>query len=253
MFIAGRLGGRSVSTRSWWACHQDWSPSGRLEFWRPAPSMSSRTGVAGVAAVVGADQAWCSVSWFGSRPPGDRADGVQRQGVDGRVRVGPGPAVHAGDGLAGFLGSANMSDMGSDSSQGSWSGLGRPKMSPKYAEFDAGHVLDQAEQVGAGRHQGAADVVLGQSLELPEQRLAGVLKVAVQVGFAVGIEHADILAPGYVKAGGRPVRTPGPARRRRTRAPAIAARRGPPGPAWRRSSVGGRPGCFHSWRTPAGY
>jgi len=37
--------------------------------------------------------------------------------------------------------------------------------------------------------------------------------------------------PGSVIAGGRPARTPGPARRRRTRAPATAARRGPPGPA----------------------
>jgi hypothetical protein len=34
------------------------------------------------------------------RPPGDVADGIERQGVDGGVRVRPGPAVLPGDELA---------------------------------------------------------------------------------------------------------------------------------------------------------
>ena len=36
-----------------------------------------------------------------------------------------------------------------------------------FDESDPGHVLDQAEQVGAGRHQGPTDVVLGQAVKLP--------------------------------------------------------------------------------------
>jgi hypothetical protein len=34
------------------------------------------------------------------RPPGHMTDGVERQGVDGGIRVRPGPAVQAGDELA---------------------------------------------------------------------------------------------------------------------------------------------------------
>ena len=58
-------------------------------------------------------------------------------------------------------GEANMSDIGSDSSQASGSAHGRPKVSPKYPISTPAMVLDQAEQVGAGRHQRTADVVLG--------------------------------------------------------------------------------------------
>jgi hypothetical protein len=65
--------------------------------------LADEVGVAGVAAGLGghADQGVVQghLVLIG-RPPGDVADGVQGQGVDGGVGVGPGPAVQAGDGLA---------------------------------------------------------------------------------------------------------------------------------------------------------
>ena len=49
------------------------------------------------------------------------------------------------------------------------------------APLDPGQVLDEAEQVRAGRHQRTPDVVLAQPVELPQQRLAAGAQVSVQV------------------------------------------------------------------------
>jgi len=66
-------------------------------------------------------------------------------------------------------------------------------------------VFDQAEKVGAGRDQGTADVVLGQALQLPEQRVSRVLQVAAKVRLRIKGGHADILplAGGEVRAAAR--------------------------------------------------
>jgi hypothetical protein len=50
-------------------------------------------------------------------------------------------------------------------------------------------VLDEAEKVGSRRGQGAADVVLAESVELPEHRLANFSQVAVKVFLREIIDH----------------------------------------------------------------
>ena len=55
-----------------------------------------------------------------------------------------------------------------------------PEGVAEVAELDAGEVLDQPEQVGAGRRQRPARVVVAQPLDLPDHRVAGVLQVADQ-------------------------------------------------------------------------
>ena len=47
-------------------------------------------------------------------------------------------------------------------------------------------MLDEAEQVGAGRRHRPAHVVLGQPVELPDDRVAIVLQIAVQMRLVVG-------------------------------------------------------------------
>ncbi len=79
----------------------------------------------------------------------------------------------------------------------------------------------------------AAVAVAGQRGSPPVRRLHHLQRAgpqrAAQAAEPAGCAHR--LRRRQVIAGGRPARTPGPARRRRTRAPATAARRGPPGPA----------------------
>src|ERR1700683_4809412 len=90
-------------------------------------------------------------------------------------------------------GVTHMSDIGSASSHGSWSwGQGRPNVSPKIGQLGASLMLDQPEQVGAGRYQRTADVVLGEPVMLPQQRLAAFLKVTAKIGFRIRPGHADI-------------------------------------------------------------
>jgi hypothetical protein len=50
-------------------------------------------------------------------------------------------------------------------------------------------VLDQAKQIRSGRGQGAADVVVGEPVELPEQRRADRAQVAVEVLLREFIDH----------------------------------------------------------------
>ena len=58
---------------------------------------------------------------------------------------------------------------------------------PEVAGLDPGAVLDQPEEVGAGRGERAAYVVLAEPLELPDQRLAGALEVADEG--VLGVSH----------------------------------------------------------------
>src|SRR6202011_3367996 len=64
---------------------------------------------------------------------------------------------------------------------------------PEIPELHAGHMLDQSQQVGAGRHHRAADVVLREPIELPQQGFACVLQIAVKVRFRIRSGHADSL------------------------------------------------------------
>jgi hypothetical protein len=50
-------------------------------------------------------------------------------------------------------------------------------------------VLDQAEEIGSGGGQRAADVVFGKSVELPDQRLAYTAQIVVQVLFREFVNH----------------------------------------------------------------
>jgi hypothetical protein len=54
-------------------------------------------------------------------------------------------------------------------------------------------VLDQAEQVGAGRGQRTARVVLGETVELPDHGVAGDLQVSPEIVFRVGDGHRTSL------------------------------------------------------------
>jgi hypothetical protein len=56
--------------------------------------------------------------------------------------------------------------------------------------LDTAQVLDQPEQVGAGRGQRPADVVLRKSVELPEHGLTSATQLAVQTCFCIGSGHA---------------------------------------------------------------
>jgi metal-sulfur cluster biosynthetic enzyme len=52
-------------------------------------------------------------------------------------------------------------------------------------------MLDQPEQVGAGRHHRAPDVILGQPVELPEHGLTGRLQVTMEVRFGIHGTHGS--------------------------------------------------------------
>ena len=63
-----------------------------------------------------------------------------------------------------------------------------PERLAEVAELDAGDVLDQSQQVGAGGCQRSTDVVVAEPLQLPQQCLAGDLQVAVQVRLRIRFE-----------------------------------------------------------------
>ena len=50
-------------------------------------------------------------------------------------------------------------------------------------------MFDQAEEVGPGHRQGPSDVVLGQAVELPYQRLTSHLELTVQVVLREVVDH----------------------------------------------------------------
>jgi len=117
-------------------------------------------------------QSHCAVFF---RPPWHVADRVQRQRVDRGVRVCPHPVVEPDDLLARFVGGSPhvrirfgvVLDPGKRLVERAAEGVA------EIPSLDAGHVLDQSQQIGAGRRHRAADVVLRWPVELPEQSLAG--------------------------------------------------------------------------------
>ena len=136
-------------------------------------------------------------------PPGDVADRVQPEAVDGRVGVGPGPPVEVDDLLARLV-------RGRPHVRVRLGVLVEPRrrLLPRtaeglaeVAELDAGDVLDQPEEVGAGRHHRPADVVLREPVELPQQGITGDLQVAVEVLLRVRAGHHDSLSPAAAPGG----------------------------------------------------
>ena len=127
-----------------------------------------------------------------ARPPRHVAGGVDGEGVDGRVRVRPHPPVPVDDlGPRLVLGRPHV---------GAERGLvivpARHRLGERPAEdlaqvpgLRGGQVLDQAQQVGPGRGQRAADVVLRQPVQLPQHRLADPPQIAVQVLFREFVDH----------------------------------------------------------------
>ena len=125
-------------------------------------------------------------------PPRHVAGRVQGQRGDRGVRVRPRPAIEPGDVAARLLGGGPHVRVGLGAFLQPWQRLveGLAEHLAEIPELHAGQVLDQAEQVGAGRHHRAADVVLGQPVELPQHRLAGGLQVAAKVCLGIRIGHA---------------------------------------------------------------
>ena len=115
------------------------------------------------------------------RPPRHMTDRVQRERADGGVGVRPGLPVQAGDLLARLVDCGPHVRVGFGVIRQPRQRLAEraPEAIAEIAEFHAGHMLDQSQQVGAGGHHRAADVVLREPVELPQQGLAGILQIAV--------------------------------------------------------------------------
>ena len=121
------------------------------------------------------------------RPPGHLADRVERQLGDGGVGVRPHPPVAILDLRPGLLGRRPQVGVELGALLPARQRLGKrtPEGVAEVARVDHREVLDQAEQIGAGRHQRAAHVVLRQAVQLPEHGFPGELEIAVQVGLLV--------------------------------------------------------------------
>jgi len=123
-------------------------------------------------------------------PPRHVADRIQAQRLDRLVRVRPGPPVHPGDLITGLLGGGPQVGVASGIVRRPRPLAGRaPECIPEVPQLDTGQVLDQPEQIGAGRHHRAADVVLGKPVELPDHDLASPLQVAVKVRLRIRFGH----------------------------------------------------------------
>jgi len=125
-------------------------------------------------------------------PPRHVADRIQAQRLDRLVRVRPGPPVHPGDLITGLLGGGPQVGVASGIVRRPRPLAGRaPECIPEVPQLDTGQVLDQPEQVSAGRGQRVTDVVLGEPIKLPQQGIPGGLQVKVQVGFSLAITFRD--------------------------------------------------------------
>ena len=69
--------------------------------------------------------------------------------------------------------------------------LGRPNVLAEESQLDTGDVFDQSEQVRAARYQRAADFVLQETVELPQQCLASSLQVVAKVRLGMRFETSS--------------------------------------------------------------
>jgi hypothetical protein len=124
-----------------------------------------------------------------SFPPGHLSRSVQRQRLDGLVRVCASTAIHPDDLIPRLRsGRPHVPVRFVVGVVGPRPGLvDRPSESrAEVAELHEGEVFHQPEEIRAGRRHRTADVVLGQALQLPEQSVAPRLEVPLEVGLQLG-------------------------------------------------------------------
>jgi hypothetical protein len=124
------------------------------------------------------------------------ADSVQGERGDRLVGVLPRPPVQGDDVGPALVRRGPHAGVGLGVVGHPWQGLPvRPaEHGAEVLEFPAGLMLDEAEQIGAGRRQRPSDVVLAEPVEVPKQRLAGALEVGVQICLGVKIGHSRLYA-----------------------------------------------------------
>lgn len=130
------------------------------------------------------------------RSSGHPADRVERKGPDRLVGVGPDPAVRLDDPLARLLGGRPHVRVGlgvaGDPEPGR-TGEGPPEGLSEVEHLGTGDVLHEAQEIGAGGGHGAADAVLREAVQLPQEGVAGVLDVEPQIRGEVREGHRAIL------------------------------------------------------------
>lgn len=127
----------------------------------------------------------------GSRPPRHVAGCVDVQGADRLVGVFRNPVVERDDLFAGLGFGGPVLVLPRTFLVSSGRGVGKRSVEDLAEVPGVGisPVLDQAQEVGAGRGQRSAQVVVGEPLELPEQRLADLTQFVVQVLLREFIDH----------------------------------------------------------------
>jgi hypothetical protein len=164
----------------------------RVRSHRAVKLFAQDVGVAGVPAGLGKDVDQ-DVEEFhvGAWPPRHVAGGVDGEGIDRRVAVVPHSPVSVDDVGAGLvLGRPHVGKtLGLVVPPGQ--GL-RERTLEDLAEvpgFPGRQMLDQAQEVGPGDGQRAADVVFGEAVDLGEHRLAHLPQVIVQIRLPEVIDH----------------------------------------------------------------
>jgi hypothetical protein len=158
---------------------------------RAIDQLSDDVGMTGMALRLGShmDQDLMQCHLATIAPPRHPTDRVKRQRLDRRIRMSPGLAIQPDDGLAGLcrqrprLPSPLVLRPSRDSITRT------PERFAEVPELTACQVLDQSQQVGPGRRQRTAGVVLGQPVELPQHRTASPLQVVKQVCLGVKDRH----------------------------------------------------------------
>jgi hypothetical protein len=117
------------------------------------------------------------------RSPGHPASRVQRQRRDRLVRVFPDPPVETNDLVARFISSRPhvRVRLGVICVPRQRLLEGPTEALAEVARLDAGHMFDQPQQVGPDGSEGSAAVVLGESVELPQEGVSSDLQVPAQV------------------------------------------------------------------------
>src|SRR4029077_2964974 len=116
-------------------------------------------------------------------PPRNVADCVQRQRLDGCIRMRPCAPVEPGDLLSGLISSGPHVGVRFGVAGEPRQGLTRWSLEDvaEVSQLEARYMLDQAQEVRASWHHGATNVELREAVELPEQSLTALLQVIVKV------------------------------------------------------------------------
>jgi hypothetical protein len=134
------------------------------------------------------------------RPPGNPADRIQRQCDDRLVRMCPDAPVEPHDLVARLIGRSphiriRLSVVGVPRHRlFKWA----TEALTEVACLDACDMFDESQQIGARRSERSTLVVLGQSVEFPEERFPSDLQVTAQMRFGIGCSHLSRMARGGV-------------------------------------------------------